>query len=588
MDRHASDREISNRESSRPLGQRGRSRARSRSPNLPGYQDDAGDQAPGRSFVQPSAQPPPARQPPAQQQAIPYLQPSPSGQGVQSVVPSYMGVIPLKKPNFNVVVNGERIAVERASTQELLAAINDYVDRHGYHPNRYEYFDRRPRRRTTLQDIESNLVDDRRRRAYVDNQRRLAADRAAEAVRRAIDEGPPLLGDQSQEPDFNGYGGQHRQFPQCGTTQDNVADDGPFVNNNEWQAATRRSPSPVREDLYGDGDYIVNPGDNAWGNGDDDDPYGIYGADDDDDSSSSNHQRLPSPDLPVLLRPPVAERLLGRLGSPYDEYHRARNRHDGLPDEEWARFYWSLPEVAQAEIFQDDVLIEIIFDGKTVTDYISGIVAKILEHPPSVPLEVFKNIPISPDWRDFLTILAQSGEIKPWYWADIMHHIMSGMSPLQWKTRLERFRLGVFDDGSIEYLGSTTSPLSSPPSSPPEELTQFVESELAIVRERELAAHLRNLARVAREMPSQIFSPDVHGTIDQWINLPEKFRRLGIASSTSRSLLIRLLKPYGYDLDVHGNMFEWVAAGMPDGRGQRQQNPDYDPAVVSALILKTT
>jgi hypothetical protein len=79
-----------------------------------------------------------------------------------------------------------------ASPQELTDSINTYAKKHGYFPRFYEYFDVAvPRGEVTVEEIEDNIVGDKRRHAYVAKAKKdkaEAEERAREEEERAREE----------------------------------------------------------------------------------------------------------------------------------------------------------------------------------------------------------------------------------------------------------------------------------------------------------------------------------------------------------------------------------------------------------------
>ena len=500
-----------------------------------------------------------------------------------------------------------RYRIDNAPADVLRDALNTYASQHGFFPSLYSYFDDLGSgRAVTLQDIKDNVAGDRRRDEYVEAQRRQGAakqeiatsddtqgddstdldvlesqkeDFEEEEVEKSIPSQAPIGPDEIENKE---------ESPQAYVLPDEV-ENKEYQSGNQEQASTT-APSPAIEKtttperqleerpvssapisspqipqaivteqaiVHKESAPISAPIPPVGGDVTHENtviestparistpPAQATAAEEESTLNNSTPLRAPTPTTPISY-------------NPYDVYHQAPTQHPSY-NEVWARFYWALPEPARKAIFDD------------IDDYFANGYKLSLQEFINYSLETMLEIrmpekwgveTISDEWYDMIDqrFNYKDFAMAPWYFVDMLRAIIEGLAVQEWEERL-----GWLGLRAIKWCVG------------PPLLNLAPNMARCCEINRQLRSHLESLAREVRERATVVFSPDVHGTREQWENPPTALARISI--QTTRAEVIRVFGP-AYDPDVSGTIMNWVAADMPDSKDLGLNFTQYNSGV---------
>ena len=467
----------------------------------------------------------------------------------QTPPPAWMKAIPLKRANFNIFgEKKKRIPISNATHEQLLDALLKYVERHGYFPSGYGMF-YHERRLPTLEDIEDNVVKDRRRVAFALAQRQNNVALVAGQASLARDGNDvESRGDEENRGNSSMQEASGPSEPAAPASQNSKVEDMESdVMENVIEEALRASRLATRPPPP----HVVEQAMKA----------------------ARAYFRQPSPELtvgPPATRPfvPYVSRLRPQHDALYEAYHRGPNDHPQLPNKEWAQFIHALPEAAALVLLSSPDHLEGISEGDLTVDIFINSMRDILDNAMGGQIPELGYAVPDESWMD--GYLPELPALEPWYFADMLRAMIEGETTEEWEKHLER--LGLY----IDYRGSCIKPRGFL------RLRILVGRFLETRREKARQVLVKRMMRLVQDkriQQSAVSGEGVQGAPHMHQELPVEMQRLGISNDTSRAAILRLLKPRGYDPEISGNIRQWCDSGMLPSQQIRLQFPEYNPRV---------
>jgi len=403
----------------------------------------------------------------------------------------------------------------------------------------------------TLEDIENNVVRDRRRVSFI-----LAQREREEAARAARLAGGESDKESREEDDGNGQSSNQEASRQEETVF-SLEEKAPSV-------AYERSIEEMGADFMEDAIEVALQAARLAASGP---PPHIF-------EQAMRAARIyfhqPSPEPPAV--PSLTRQFIPYVGwlrsqhdALYEAYHRGPMEHAQLPDSEWAQFIHALPSSTAEVVLSSPDHLEGISDGDLTVDTFINSMREILDNAMGGAIPELGYAVPDASWMD--GYLPELPTLEPWYFADMIRAMVAGETTDEWEQHLESLGL------RIDYRASRIKPFGAL------RLRGLVGRWLEIRREKErnkLVKRMKQLVKRLRILQSANRS-DVHGPSTE--ELPAEIQKLGISKDTTRAAIIRLLKPRGYDPEISGDVRQWCDYGMVPSQQLRLPFPEYNPRV---------